>query len=70
MKEQLQAVRGEKWKLYLPYKEGKIKLTDLSKDIKEEHDLSEQYPEVVQRILQHAEKIRKELGDTEYKGRK
>jgi hypothetical protein len=42
----------------------------LTEDVKEELDMSEQYPEVVQRLLQHAEEIRKELGDPIHKGEK
>jgi uncharacterized coiled-coil DUF342 family protein len=42
----------------------------LSKDIKEEHDMSEQFPEVVQRLLQQAQKISNELGAPTHKGEK
>jgi hypothetical protein len=79
--DQLQAVREGNWKLHLPldnkydsgdkykfYGSSKLKLVDLSTDIKEEHDMSEQYPEVVQRLLQQAEEVRKELGDPKHKG--
>lgn len=81
--DQLQAVREGKWKLHLPldnkydggksyrfYGSSKLRLIDLTKDITEEHDISEQYPEVVKRLLQHAEEIRKELGDPKHKGEK
>ncbi len=81
--DQLQALREGNWKLHLPlenkydggdkhkfYGSSTMKLIDLSKDIKEEHDLSEQHPEVVQRLLQQAEKISKELGDPVFKGEK
>ena len=81
--DQLQAVREGKWKLHLPldnkydggdkykyYGSSQLKLIDLTEDIKEEHNVSEQYPEVVNRLLQHAEKIRKELGDPQHKGEK
>ena len=81
--DQLQAVREGNWKLHLPldnkydggnkykiYGSSRLKLIDLSKDIREEHDMSEQFPEVVQRLLQQAEKISKELGDPIYKGEK
>jgi hypothetical protein len=47
-----------------------MKLIDLSKDIREEHDVSEQFPEVAQRLLQQAEKICRELGDPGHKGDK
>lgn len=81
--DQLQAVREGKWKMHLSldnkyqrpdkgrfYGRSELKLFDLSIDIKEEHDLSRQYPDVVQRLLQHAEKIQKELGTPTQKGEK
>jgi arylsulfatase A-like enzyme len=81
--DQLQAVREGNWKLHLPldnkydggnkykiYGSSRLKLIDLSKDIKEEHDMSKQFPEVVQRLLQQAEMICKELGDPMHKGEK
>jgi len=81
--DQLQAVREGKWKLHLPldnkydggdkykfYGSSELKLIDLTEDIKEEHDVSEQYPEEVKRLLLYAEKTRKELGDPEHKGEK
>lgn len=83
MMDQLQAVREGKWKLHLPldnkydsgnkykfYGSSSLKLIDLSKDVREEIDMSEQFPEVVQRLLQQAEKISKELGDPTHKGEK
>lgn len=81
--DQLQAVREGNWKLHLPlenkydggdkhgfYGSSPMKLIDLSKDIREEHDVSGQFPEVVQRLLQQAEEISKELGDPGHKGEK
>jgi arylsulfatase A-like enzyme len=81
--DQLQAVRDSRWKLYLPldnmydsgdkykfYGSSKMKLIDLSKDIKEEFDVSSQHPEVVTRLLEYAESVRKELGDTDRRGEK
>ena len=81
-KEQLQALRSGKWKLHLPldstyanihrvgFKNGrKLKLIDLSNDIKEEHDVSNQYPEVVEQLLPYAEEARKKLGDLGYDGK-
>jgi len=81
--DQLQAVRDYKWKLYLPlnnkydggdkfifYDSSKLKLIDLTTDIKEENDISIQHPEVVKRLLQHAEKISEELGNPQHKGNK
>lgn len=78
---QLQAVREGKWKLHLPlkskynwwrnnldYESSELKLIDLSKDFNEEYDLSEQHPEVVERLLRDAEKIREDLGDSNLGG--
>lgn len=75
-KEQLQAIRSGNWKLQLPldsmyanihmvgFKEGQeLKLIDLSKDIAEEINLADQYPEIVQRLSGYADKIRDDLGD-------
>lgn len=42
------AVRVDDWKLVV--KHGKVALYDLKKDASEQHDLSDQYPEVVQRL--------------------
>jgi arylsulfatase A-like enzyme len=81
--DQLQAVRQGKWKLHLPlenrfdggnrdrfYGRSELKLIDLSKDIKEENDLSREFPEVVEKMLKSVENIRRELGDTGRKGEK
>jgi arylsulfatase A-like enzyme len=81
--DQLHAVRDARWKLYLPldnkydggdkykiYGSSKLKLIDLRADLKEEHDVSGQYPEVAKRMLQYAEGIRKELGDPQHIGEK
>ena len=76
MAEQLQAVRAGKWKLHLPLEavRGKpvrrpMKLIDLSTDLQEAHDLSEDYPRVVQRLTTFANKARAELGDLGRPGR-
>lgn len=83
MMDQLQAVREGEWKLYLTpidnkyaeenknkfYGPRKLKLIDLSKDIKEENDVCEQNPAVVKRLLKQAEKIREELGDSNQIGK-
>lgn len=72
--EQLQAVRAGKWKLYLPLearwvdfrgttKPSPALLYDLEKDPAEQVNLAEQHPEVVQRLLELAEKARDDLGD-------
>lgn len=79
-KEQLQAIRSENWKLILPldstinshaagFSEGRpLKLVDLSVDIKEEADVSWQNPEIVQKLLGYAEKIRYDIGDLNISG--
>jgi len=76
MVDQLQAVRSDKWKLYLPLKKlrGKrasrpMKLVDLSRDIGETTDLSQQHPEVVEKLLAWAEKACEDLGDLGRKSR-
>lgn len=76
MKDQLQAIRSDKWKMELPldsmyanihrpgFKEGRpLKLFDLSNDIKEQTDVSADNPEVVEQLLKCAEKIRSDIGD-------
>ncbi len=81
--DQLQAVRDSRWKLYLSlknkydggdkykfYGSSALKLIELSTDIREERDVSVQYPEVVSRLLQYADGVRRELGDTERRGEK
>ncbi len=81
--DQLQAVRDERWKLYLPldnkydggdkykfYGSSRLKLVDLSTDIKEAQDVSGAHPEVVARLLKQAEKVRRELGDPLHQGEK
>jgi len=83
MMDQLQAVREGPWKLHLPlenkfdggnrnrfYGKSEMKLFNLNEDPKEENDLSKSHPELIERLLQHAGKIIKELGDTENKGEK
>lgn len=80
--DQLQAVRKGQWKLYLPlenkydrgdknrfYGESKLKLIDLSKDLKEKYDVSEQHPNVVEDLLKEADKMRDKLGDSNQKGK-
>jgi arylsulfatase A len=74
--EQLQAVRKGPWKLHLPldsmygnFHEAEIvdgrpmTLYNLEKDINESNNLAEKYPEIVEELLQDAEKIQKELGN-------
>jgi len=78
--EQLQAVRSGKWKLSLPLEakythsrrntnSNSLMLCDLSKDVSESIDVSDQHPEVVKRLLALAETARENLGDIECKGK-
>jgi arylsulfatase A len=77
--DQLQCVRSGKWKLHLPMEskkrnwgepEGKtpMKLFDLTRDIHEDHDLFTQHPEVVERLLKLAERMKHDIGDLDKKG--
>jgi len=77
---QLQAVRAGKWKLILPQDVKKIgwnkteentplQLFDLSRDIHEDNDLSDRYPDVVARLMTLAEKAKVDLGDRGSEGR-
>ena len=74
-REQLQAVRSGRWKLYLPLT-GRInnagkasprptppELYDVIGDVHEDHEASAQHPEVVTRLLGLAGRIRAEIGD-------
>ncbi|MFP4028598.1 MAG: sulfatase [Candidatus Brocadiia bacterium] len=80
---QLQAVRQDQWKLYLPldnkithlranYDDGEqvdAELYNLRKDIREEHDVAEEHPEVVHRLMSLADAIRDDIGDWDREGR-
>ncbi len=79
--DQLQAVRDGRWKLHLPleqklvggnnfsnYEQSGQMLIDLNVDYKETRDLSNEHPEVVERLLKHAENMKEELGDLNKKG--
>lgn len=77
--EQLQAVRAGPWKLYLelPNKfitpnrktaPSKLELYDVSNDVAEEHEVSAQHSDIVQRLLAMAERARSELGDMDKSG--
>lgn len=48
------------------YEQAKISLAlfDLEKDIGEQHDVSAQYPDVVERLLGLAERMREDIGDS------
>lgn len=79
-KDQLQALRAGKWKLYLPldkYYKGAspektprpTSLFDLIADIDEQHDQSGAHPEIVAELTKLAEAAREELGDGPRVGR-
>jgi arylsulfatase A len=72
--QQLQALRDKQWKLHLPLvpkmrnwgkpeTESPIMLFDLATDIGETNNVAEEYPEVVERMLHQAQRIRHDLGD-------
>ncbi|MCA9090078.1 MAG: sulfatase [Planctomycetaceae bacterium] len=78
--EQLQAVRLGPWKLYLPLQDRHINargaaenhpgaLFHLVNDIGEEHNLIEDHPDLVARMLDLADAARKDLGDVGHPGR-
>lgn len=78
--QQLQAVRSGKWKLYLPLeakwenlrrgsRPSPARLCDLEADLAETTNLADKHPEVVQRLLQLAEKGREDLGDVDRLGK-
>jgi arylsulfatase A len=76
---QLQAVRAGSWKLYLPLDDkittlnrktaaAKLELFDVRHDLHEDHEVSAQHPDVVQRLTALAESIRAEIGDMDQPG--
>lgn len=77
--DQLQAVRGGKWKLHLPLRpkkrhwgdpipEAPLALYDLENDIGEKNNVAQEHPDVVKRLLALAEKARTDLGDVDRQG--
>lgn len=77
--EQLQAVRGGDWKLYLPLTDKakgmggkqeptKLALFDVRHDVSEKHEVSAEHPEVVARLTALAGKARDDLGDAKSPG--
>lgn len=79
MMDQLQAVRSGPWKLYLPLAErysslsrrtetAVAELYNVRVDVGETSNVAEDYPQVVSRLLQLAEKARSELGDEQRTG--
>jgi len=78
--DQLQAVRSGDWKLFVPMDskkknwgkpEGKteLKLFNLIKDIHEDSNLADKNPDVVKRLLAHAEQAREDIGDVNHPGK-
>ncbi|MHC4215580.1 MAG: arylsulfatase, partial [Planctomycetota bacterium] len=78
--DQLQCVRSGKWKLHLPMEmkktiweesEGKtpLQLYDMETDIHEDHNVADEHPDVVSRLLALAEKMKKDIGDVGMKGK-
>lgn len=79
--DQLQAVRGGRWKLFVPL--GDVRrhphfpasgselplLFDLVADVSSEHDVAAEHPEVVRRLMRAADRARMELGDRGREGR-
>ena len=51
--------------------EGKtpLQLYDLKNDIHEDHNVADEHPDVVSRLLSLAEKMRKDIGDAGVKGK-
>ncbi len=80
MFDQLQAVRSGDWKLYLPLENVKggwqqqkeafaePRLFNLKDDLQESENLAQEKPEIVERMMLQAEKIRADLGDDENPG--
>jgi arylsulfatase A-like enzyme len=81
-RDQLQAVRKGDWKLFLPLSirqtrwneillEGsgqKVKLVNLKLDLREQNDLSDDFPEKLEELMKLAEMVRIDLGDNDRKG--
>ena len=78
--DQLQAVRSGKWKLYLPLESkraqrradatpGPARLYDLVADVSEEKNVVADHPDVVERLMAHAERAREDLGDMRREGK-
>ncbi len=77
--DQLQAVRSGKWKLYLALDQKRtspvryvsapeIELYDLVDDLAETNNVAQEYPEVVARLQELAERAREDLGDRDRPG--
>ena len=78
--DQLQAVRSGDWKLFVPMDskrrnwgkpEGKkeLALFNLASDIHEDKNVAAENPEIVKKLIAHAEAARKDLGDVDRPGK-
>ena len=77
--DQLQAVRSGPWKLFLemeskrrnwgkPEGRSELKLFNLAEDVHEDHNVAAEHPHVVRRLLEFAERARRDLGDGNHPG--
>jgi arylsulfatase A-like enzyme len=77
---QLQAVRSGPWKLDLPLdakwrglrrrgEPSDAELHHLKNDVTEQKDLAKEHPEIVARLMQLAERARRDLGDGDREGK-
>ena len=77
---QLQAVRSDRWKLYLPLankwtsfrgdtQESEAALYDLVADLGETNNLADKHPDVVKRLTAMADEARRDLGDLDRPGK-
>ncbi len=74
-RDQLQAVRSGRWKLFVPLKDfekhphfkpgqsDQPLLFDVVADIDNRHNVADQHPDVVERLMEAAERARRDLGD-------
>ncbi len=78
--EQLQAIRSGRWKLHIPRDDKREgwhgepyvfagELYDLEADPGEQNNVIDQFPEIVERLMQWVEKARLDIGDGEIQGR-
>ncbi len=82
-REQLQAIRWKQWKLHLPQEDGRYpaawknetkpfdgpQLYNLDKDHTETWNVASENPEVVDSMMNFAQKMRDELGDRQHPGK-
>jgi len=79
--DQLQCVRSGQWKLHLPLSRRVTSLSrrlgapspsalyDVVADPGEQHDRAAEFPDVVERLMQYAERAREDLGDWDREGK-